>query len=699
MALMTDIRNSLTKVFGAFAILFILYIMLDWGMDLTSLRPRGGDVIGVVNGQDISYQEYNEIYRRAVEAQRTQSGGQLDDETERQIEEQVWAMLVNQILVNQEMDRLGITVSDQEIVDWVRGPNPPEALMNQFRDSTGQFNRTNFEMALDDPRNREAWIAYEGQLRDQRKSEKLQSLMLATVRVTEGEVLRRYLDRTLRMDASYVLFDASRLVPDSAVTPTEGELERYYQDHQDDFKVRPSRKLKYVFFPSAPSGQDTADVVNEMQLLLTQIKGGSDFKELAENYSEIPATEAFFKHGELSAAKENAAFGAKKGEVVGPIVDFDGVHLIKVLEERRGDADYVRVSHILLSEESVGDSSGTTPEALARELLRKLRSGSDFAELARDYSGDPGSAKNGGDLGWGGRGTWVKPFEDAAFAARVGEVVGPVRSQFGWHLIKVTGRDRRELKIATLSMKIRTSPQTVNELSQRADDFAYLAKDEGFEKSAELSGFEIRETIEFTKGSMVPGIGASDAVMSFAFNQSLNAISPAIQIPGGIGVFKISEITDEGVRPLGDVQALVEASVRREKKLETIHSKVVEFRSSIGDGGNLLASASGRTDVTPGSTGPFTPTDSPPGIGRDQAFIGTAMALDPGIVSQPVQGTRGYYLLQLTSKTPFDSLQYQNQRAGLQEQILQEKRNRFSQEWVLALRENAVIEDYRYKLR
>ena len=699
MALMTDIRNSLTKVFGAFAILFILYIMLDWGMDLTSLRPRGADVIGVVNGQDISYQEYNEIYRRAVEAQRTQSGGQLDDETERQIEEQVWAMLVNQILVNQEMDRLGITVSDQEIVDLVRGPNPPEALVNQFRDSTGQFNRTNFEMALDDPRNRDAWVAYEGQLREQRKSEKLQSLMLATVRVTEGEVLRRYMDRSLTMDASYVLFDPSRFVPDSAVTPTESELERYYQDHQDDYKVRPSRKLKYVLFPTVPSGQDTADVVNEMQLLLTQIRGGSDFNELAANTSEIPATEAFFKHGELSAAKENAAFGAKKGEVVGPVVDFDGVHLIKVVDERRGDAEYVRTSHILVTDESVGDSAGTTPEALARELLRKARSGADFAELARQSSGDPGSARNGGDLGWGGRGTWVKPFEDAAFGARVGEIVGPVRSQFGWHLIKVTGRDRRELKIATLSMRVRTSPQTINDLSQKADDFAYLAADEGFEKSAELSRFEIRETIEFTKGSMVPGIGASDAVMNFAFKEDLNAISPAMQIPGGIGVFKISEITDEGVRPLGDVRSLLEASVRREKKFETVRPKVDEFRSSLGDGGNLLESASRRTDITAGSTGPFTPADSPVGIGRDQAFIGTAMALEPGAISKPVKGTRGFYLLQLTSKTPFDSLQYENQRTGIREQILQEKRNRFSQEWVVALRESAVIEDYRYKLR
>jgi peptidyl-prolyl cis-trans isomerase D len=697
MPLMTQIRNSMTKLFGAFAILFILYIMLDWGMDLTGLKRRGGDAIGVVNGQDISSKEYSDVYRRAVEAQRAQSGGQLDDETERQIQEQVWGLLVNQILVNQEMDRLGITVSDQEIVDWVRGPNPPEALVNQFRDTaTGQFNRTNYEMALNDPRNREAWIAYERQLREQRKSEKLQSLMLATVRVTEGEVLQRYLDRNLTMDASYVLFDPSRIVADSLAVPTEDDLEKYYQEHQDDFKVQPSRKLKYVLFPTVPSSQDTADVVDELTQIQSQIKGGSDFNELAKTYSEVPSAEAFFKHGELTAAKETAVFSASKGEVVGPIIDFDGVHLIKIIDDRLGSGDFVRASHILLTEKS---DSTRTPEELGRELIRRLRGGADFGALARQYSGDPGSASKGGDLGWGGRGAWVKPFEDAAFGAKAGEIVGPIRTPFGWHIIKVTGRDRREVKITTISMKIKTSPQTVATLSQKAEDFAYLAKDEGFERSAELSGYEVRETIDFTKGGMIPGIGYSDAAMNFAFSEKLNTISPVLQVSGGIAVFKVSKVTEEGVRPLDEVKALLEASVRKAKKFDAVRPRVVEFRSTLGEKADLVAAAAGRNDVTSGSTGPFKPTDSPPKIGRDLAFIGAAMALPPGAISQPVEGSRGFYLIELKSKTPFDSLQYANQSTSIREQLLQEKRNRFSQEWIMALREKAVIEDNRYKLR
>ncbi|MBE0556688.1 MAG: hypothetical protein IH628_05585, partial [Proteobacteria bacterium] len=223
--------------------------------------------------------------------------------------------------------------------------------------------------------------------------------------------------------------------------------------------------------------------------------------------------------------------------------------------------------------------------------------------------------------------------------------------------------------------------------------------DEGFERSAELSGYEVRETIEFTQGRMIPGIGYSDAAMNFAFNEDLNAISPAMQITGGIAVFKISEETDEGVRPLDEVTSLVEASVRREKKIEMVRPRVLEFRSTLGEGSDLLAAAASRTDVTASSTGPFKPTDSPPRIGRDLAFIGTAMALDQGAISEPVKGTRGLYIIQLSSKTPFDSLQYANQNPGIREQLLQEKRGRFSQEWVVALRENAVIEDYRSKLR
>ncbi|HTP12373.1 MAG TPA: SurA N-terminal domain-containing protein, partial [Bacteroidota bacterium] len=374
MPLMTQIRNNLTKAFAAFAVLFIVYIVLDWGMDLTGRKGFRGneEVIGQVDGKNIEYKDFSEAVRRTADQQKKQSGTDLDDETERQVRSQVWNSMVDEILIEKEIARLGISVTDQEIVDWVQGPNPPEFLVNQFKDSTGTFRRDAYYAAMRDPQNRQAWVQVEDVLRQQRKREKLQSVLLSTIIVTEPEVRQRFLDRSESMEGEYVLFDANRMVPDTAVTITDQDLKAYYNAHQDEFKVKAGRKLKYVVFSQAPSESDTAAVLNDLTHLKDQLKSGSDFMEVAKSYSDNPVTEALFKHGEMSRTKDNAVFAAKKGEVIGPLADADGYHLIKVLDERQGSTQYVRASHILINLVTGPDSVKAI--AKARELAREARS-------------------------------------------------------------------------------------------------------------------------------------------------------------------------------------------------------------------------------------------------------------------------------------------------------------------------------------
>ncbi len=698
MPLMTQIRNNLSKAFAVFAALFVVYIVLDWGMDLTGRRSRSGgadDTVGKVNGQKIGYREFSELVHQAVENHRNQTKIDPDEETERLIRTQVWNDFINQSLVQQAIDRLGVTVTDQEIIDLVHGPTPPDFLVNQFKDSTGKFNRGAYDRAISDPRNRVAWVQVEQVLRRQREREKLQSLLYASVRVTEGEIKQRFLDQNSTLEADYILFDPNRMVSDSAVNITDDDLQQYYNSHQDEFKIRANRKLKYVFFSQAPSAEDSAAVLSELTRLLEQATGGIDFMELAKTYSETPVNEAFFKHGELGRAKENEVFSAKKGAIVGPIKDFDGLHLMKILDERQGSAQYVRASHILLNAISGPDSVKKIQKA--HELLKRIRSGEDFAKLARENSEDVGSASQGGDLGWTGKGGWVKPFEDAAWRAGVGQVVGPVRSQFGWHIIKVTGKDTRELKLAVLTMKVKPSSQTLDAARQRADDFAYLSKSEGFEQSAETSGYEVRETQEFTKGSVIPAIGFNDAVMNFAFSKKLGFISDPLAIRSGLAVFKISHVQDEGVRPLDEVKGIVRLTVLRQKKLQRIRDQVYAFHKTLQPGTDLPAAARSLQNVTAQKTGPFKPAEGVGSIGRDPAFSGVALALKPDEISKPFEGLRGYFIVKLTSKSEFDSTKYASQRANLQEQILQEKRNRLMTDWTNGLRGKADIEDHRDK--
>lgn len=696
MALMTSIRNHLAKLFGVLAVFFILFIIFDWGMDITGRRGqgRGAEVLGKVNDQEISYRLFSEMVRRAEENQKKQQNVDLDDETERQIRSQVWNQMVDEILIDQQVNKLGITVTDQEIRDIVMGPNPPDFLVRQFRDSTGTFRRDAYVQAMSDPQNREAWIQVEDMIRQEQKRRKLQSLLMAAINVSNDEVLQRYVNRSLTMDADYVLFDVNRLIPDSSVQVTDDDLRKVYDSHPGDFQAKASRRVKYVLFSQNPSADDTASIEQEAQRLLGQAKSGAvDFVETAKTYSDIPLTDAYFKHGELSPAKENAVFSAKKGEIVGPIKDYDGVHIIKILDQRPGKTEYVRASHILLNAVQGPDSVRVIQKA--RDLLRQARAGADFAKLARENSQDYGSATQGGELGWTSREGWVKPFADAAFSARVGQIVGPVRTQFGWHIIKVTGRDKREVKIADLALRVRASTQTTDAASQQAQEFEYLAKDEGYEKAAENSKYEIRETPDFEKVGSIPGIGFNDEVTNFAFTNKLGSISAPISIRSGLAIFKILSVREAGVRPFDEVKTTVQQMALREKKMAKLREQVDSFYKTLTPSSDLLAAAQLVPNVIALRTGPFTPSNYPAGIGSDLKFIGTAIALKPGELSKPLEGIRGFYIIKLLSRLDIDTAKFIAAKATLREQILQEKRNQFLTEWQTSLREKADIIDHR----
>jgi parvulin-like peptidyl-prolyl isomerase len=383
-------------------------------------------------------------------------------------------------------------------------------------------------------------------------------------------------------------------------------------------------------------------------------------------------------------------FSARVGDVVGPVADFDGFHLLRITNSRQGKEEFVRAAHILFG----FGADSVEAFAKARDVLRRARSGENFAGLARQFGSD-GTAPEGGDLGWGSRSTWVEPFSDAAFRARTGEVVGPVRTQFGYHIVKLLDRTSREVELIDLALRVKASSQSIDAAYQKADDFAYLAKDEGFERAAQNSSYQIREIPEFSEGGTIPQIGFNEAVMKFAFSSSVDDISDPISVGGGVGVFKLVSIREEGVRPLADVRSIVRSMTVRSLKLKKLVDRVKAFHGSLASSGKLVVAAQSQAGVVARSTGPFKATEAVPGIGMDLAFIGMAQSLEIGQTSKSFEGARGYYILQLTSKTPFDSTLYSSQRADLREQLLQEKRNRFSQDWITSLREQADIEDNR----
>ena len=710
MPIMTRMRDSMPVILFSLLIAFLLLIVLEWGMDIRGVRGGGqAEFVGTVNGQNITYREFEEAVRNVSESQRARSDAELDDTQFKQIRDQVWQSMLTQQLVEQEIDRLGIAVTDQEIVDWVRGENPPEELRRYFVDSTGQFRKDLYDQVLSnpnqyvrdpqgaDPSYGSRWLAeMEKNLRMRRAQEKLQSLLLASVRVSEGEVTQRYADQHQQYDALYALVDPNVMVKDENVQLTDSDLKAYYEENLDQYKIEASRTLKYVQFVERPSAADSASVSEEIEDAASKARGEMDFLQVSSTYADRPDSGVYFRHGELSPVLEGPVFDAKVGDVVGPILDNGAYYLFKILEERRSDKEYIRASHVLIALDGKSDSGAA--KAQAREVASLARQGKPFAELARTYSKDPGSAKMDGDLGWFTRGRMVKPFEDAAFRAAVGSVVGPVRTPFGLHVIKVTGRDSRELKISTIKLPIVASSRTKNDLFEQARDFAYNAQHSQLVKEAQAFGLDVKETQVQEKGGVVPGIGINESITRWAFEHSVGTVSEPFTIPRGYVVLSIADAKEAGVRAFDEVKESLRPLTVRKKKLEFVEQRAAELRKQLAPSDSLWKVNRLDPRVNVQRTGTFTLGGSVPGVGRDPNFLGAVGGLSPGVVSSPVKSTRGAYLIQLLSKAAFDSAGFRQQRESLKAELLQEKRNKFLTDWLAKLKENADIEDNRDKI-
>jgi parvulin-like peptidyl-prolyl isomerase len=706
MPIMTRMRDSMPVILFGLLVTFLLLIVFEWGMDFTGIRSGRTDTIGSINGKKITYTEFSNVLKSFTDNQKTQTGVEPDENQQRQAREQVWQTLVTQQLIEEEIQRLGVMVSDQELVDWVRGDNPPDDLRRNFVDSTGQFRRDLYDQFLSnpnqfikdpqgaDPAFGTKWLAdYEQSLRQRRRQEKLQSLVLASVRVTDGEMLHKFQDQNQYYDASYALFDPNTLVKDEDAQLTDADLRNYYDENLDQYKFEASRKLKYVQFNEVASQQDSAARQNEIDDAAKKARGGMDFLQVVGTYSDKPDSGNFFKHGELTPTIDAVVFAAKAGDVIGPILENDGYHLIKVLDERKGDKEFVHASHVLLTLEGVKDSNAV--KAKAQQVAKLARTGKDFAALVKEYSTEPGAAQRNGDLGWFTKGRMVKPFEDAAFKAKAGEIVGPVRTQFGLHIIKVHERDSRELKIAQVRIAVGPSSQTKNDLFERARDFTYNAKESDFSKEAQATGFEVRESQVQEKGGVVPGIGINESIIRWAFNNKVGSVSDPFTIPNGYVVLTIVDAKDAGVKSFDEVKESIRPLALRKKKIDRVKMIAEELRSKLSATDSLSKVSALNSAVKSIQTGPFTLGGSVPTIGRDPNFLGTVSMLSVGQISAPVVGVRGAYLIQLVTKTPFDSTAYAAQREALKSQLLQDKRNRVLTDYLAKLKDDAKIEDHR----
>jgi peptidylprolyl isomerase/peptidyl-prolyl cis-trans isomerase D len=707
MGTMTRIRNRaggimvvvLALAFGG------LWMLQDTGVfeAVGSGGPQRGEGIITVDGDAIRSQAYSQAVDQQTQMLQ-QQGRDVTPQQRDQIRDRVYDRLVNARLREQEMDRLGITVTAEEVRQAVLGPNPDPRVKKALRSlipaerlpQDGQIDQQFINNILSQQQFEPVVQRLEQFMRRQIRSRKLNALLGATVHVSRKDVQDHYRRQNLSVDTRYVALPYAQ-VPDSAVSASQSEIESYYEEHKEqDYRRPKTYRVQYVTRTKQATAEDTAAVASKLKELrprFAQAKNDSLF--LARNGSERSYSSEYRSAAALDSAIAAAVFpNPDTSEIVGPLFTGQQAHLVKVTGTRPAEQSTVRARHILIR--------GDGEEALQqiRQIKKRIASGqAGFAAMAREYSEDPGSAAQGGSLGWFSRGQMQPAFEEAAFSATPGQLVGPVQTSYGYHLIKVEAHADQQVQIADLALGLRPSVATLSETEEQMRDVAVFAKEEGdFAGQAERAGLKIQTaTATASEEGELPlapiaELGPSQRAKNFLADAEAGAISDVIELDDQFAVLHVEEITPKGFRPLEEVRDQVETQVLRQKKQQVQTRKLQQALDGAGGDLDRLARAVGTTARA--KAGVAFDTRTIPALGADAKFVGTALGLKEGQTSGVVAGENGAFVVKATRVSEPAKLT-EKRRKQLHDQLLRQKKKQMQQKWLAGLREEATIQDNR----
>ncbi|MDX1420046.1 MAG: peptidyl-prolyl cis-trans isomerase [Rubricoccaceae bacterium] len=683
---MTKMREStgvvLWVLVGAFGILWVLQ---DSGafeaVGITTSRD-----VALVNGEHVDY----EMYQRAVQQRMDlfqQQGAEMTPALQAQIEDEVFDALVEHQLRLQEMERLGVEVSDAEVEAAFTGPNPDPLVVQVFGDAQGNVDR-NTLMQFVQQADPAQVSAFEEDIRTSRRQAKLDALIQATARVTEGEVEAQYL-RNNRLANAQVVSLRYADVPDADVEVTERDLRAYYDEHREDFERPTTYDVEYVTFEKVPSPEDSARVRQELLRLRPQLEAAEDPAAwVAQNaYGEGEA--AFVSPNQLSPDLAAALYeDLTPGRIVGPVLAGEEGVLAYVTDVRDAEnGPFARARHVLFPADQAAE---------AERVKAQIQSGAlSFEQAAARHSQDQANKNEGGDLGWFGPGRMVAAFEEAVMSAPVGQVIGPVETQFGQHLVRVEARTNREAELVRLSLPL---VSTNDRLIEEAEDLRYYAEAEagGFADEATRRGLDVQTASVRDDQPVVPGVQIGRDAARWMRRADPGDISDPLDAGDRFVVFHLTDVVPEGTRPFDEVRAEIEPRVLLEKKKEVVLERLREARAA---GGTLSAVAERvGAEVTP-LTGLRLGTTVVQGVGNEPALVGTVFGQEAGETSRAVAGEAVGFIVRTTGFEGGDLSEFTDEeRTRIREQLLQRKRSQVLQMWMQSLRDEAEVEDFRDRM-
>ena len=690
MALIGTIRKRSGLLIGAVGVAMAAFILGDFFTGGGSGRPEYH--IGEVDGTPVQGEEYDYKVQDQIESLRS-IGQRVDDQTTEQIREQVWNQLVRNKVMDSEINEAGIALTQGEYDDIRWGNNVlPEIKSDQtfINPETGQFD-------VDAVKNYFVYVQQQYPLYfkvqkermiSNRKLQKYNNAVKAGIMVNNVEAKHEYIATNKKADIRFVVKTYASIA-DSLVNVTESDIEAYYKKHKSDKKYRQeeSRSIEYVAFDVKPTAEDIEDAKLWLADMVEDFESTENDSLFVANNSDTRTyeTELYVEGTLTNKALDEKLTTSRTGDVVGPYKDGENYKLAKVLNN--GEVPEVRARHILLTTADGDDVK--TLKAKADSLKKVIRKKKNFEALAKEFSKDPGSAANGGDLDWFGKGRMVPEFDKACFEGKKGDLV-IVETQFGVHLIEITDtRKKDEIKIAVIKRAIEPSKSTLDAVYDIASVFSINNNNEElFFSAADEAGYVVQKANNILPNAkVIQGLTNSRNVVRWVYEAELGAVSEPFEVDNKFVVCILSEVKEKGEPSYDDLYEVFKAATIREKKAAMYQEKMAGFESLDALAGELGEEVKTAQGLTLNSY-------SIPGAGREPKVLGQIATLAAGNISVPLEGTSGIYVVEVTNVTEApEKDNYNVSRTTLATKVT----SGIDFGVYNALREKADVEDNRYK--
>ncbi len=465
---------------------------------------------------------------------------------------------------------------------------------------------------------------FERMARDQIALERLQQVLRGTVYVSDAEVEKSYREQTEKAEIRYLLMPSSRFLQGEAVP--QAEVASYFAAHKEEYRLPEQRDIAYLLV-------DDGKMMGQAQVSDAEVKAYYD-EHLADYSHEAE----------------------------------------------------VRARHILALVNDQQDEAAA--KAKIEAAAARIKGGADFTKVAQEVSEDTGSKAQGGELGWFPKERMDPKFSEAAFGAAEGQIVGPVRSQFGYHLIQVEGRreagstplDEVKSQIVFQLSGDRSKKESEAKAKRLAER---LAKDKpkGPEALEDLARQDATLTYtasaRFGRQEPIPTLGLAQDLSASVFSLEKGAVTPAFQVARGWVIAYVKDVLPARLPELTEVEPKVRLAVAREKQSRMAMDELTKAKQKLSAGETLDQVATGL-GLKVAESGEFGATGIP-ALGNDPKVAEAALALAPGQIGGPLPNPQGAVLFQVKSKKAFDPVEFAKQKDTTRESLGREKTIRLLQ--------------------